>query len=69
MVEYALFCEQKLKKNNKANVPINKLFEEEKLFEEKFVQSSVPPVAKNMLLTEEALCINNRGRLGSERKV
>ena len=37
-----------MKKNTKANLPINKLFEEEKLFEEKFVQSSVPPVAKSV---------------------
>ena len=55
MLEYALFCEikiqQKLKKNIKANIPINKLFEE-KLFDHQFHQS------QNLLLTEIALCIS-----------
>ena len=53
---------QKLKKNTKADIPINKLFEE-KLFDHQFHQS------QNLLLTEKAVCISNRGRLGSERKV
>ena len=42
---------QKLKNNTKADIPINKLFEE-KLFDHQFHQS------QNLLLTEEAFCIS-----------